>query len=151
VRQYQRSGQTLIGFYIDECYYHSLLRPMLVATAGKGMSVFGMLRSHNGPRYCPTVYPSAGPNSSQPAQSGQQLNWTTAASTLATLSVEFPHFIGFTVDDFYCMMQDPNTPSQPADPKLSVAVMQEAHTAMKAIAPNFLFMPTVYPTCVSYP
>ena len=87
-----RTGQTLMGSYIDECFYYATLRPLLLATRGTGIRVFGMLRSHNGPIYCPAVWGSA--------RSGQEVNWTHVATHLATLSVEFPHFLGYTIDDF---------------------------------------------------
>jgi hypothetical protein len=140
----KRLGQTVIGMFVDECYYYQLLHPLLEAADGTGISVFGMIRSHNGPIYCPSVYTSVNGSAAVPS-SGQQVNWTHAFSTLATISTKFPHFIGVTIDDFYCMMQNDESPPNPFDPKLSVATMQVAHSAMKAIAPRFLFMPTVYP------
>jgi hypothetical protein len=148
VATWKATGQTLGGFYIDECYYHQLLRPFLEATKGQGISIFGMLRSHNGAIYCTAVYGASAANSSAPAISGQEMNWTRVATTLATLSAEFPHFVGYTIDDFYCMMQDPTAPADQFGgpvPRLSVPDLARAHAAMKAIAPHFMFMPTVYP------
>ena len=136
--------QTLMGSYIDECFYYDSLRPMLTATHGTGISVFGMLRSHNGNIYCPAIW---GNGSVSPA-SGQEVNWTHVATSLATLSLEFPHFVGFTIDDFYSMMANPlNPPRKAANsaPPLSVAAMAQAHTAMRAVSKAFKFMPTVYP------
>ena len=92
VAAWKATGQTLGGFYIDECYYFQLLRPFLEATRGHGISIFGMLRSHNGPIYCMSAYGPSTVNSSAPANSGQELNWTRVATTLAALSLEFPHF-----------------------------------------------------------
>eukprot|EP01052_Picozoa_sp_SAG31_P016638 SAG31_NODE_1109_length_9860_cov_22.119353_1_plen_805_part_00 len=141
------SGQSMIGMYIDECYWWSLLQPLLEATRGTAVAVFGMLRSHNGPIYCQAVYGNSTWNTSDAPASGQEVNWTHVAIKLAQLSNEFPHFIGYTIDDFYCMMQDPNSPPDPVGwpPRLSVAAMADAHSAMKAVAPHFKFMPTVYP------
>jgi hypothetical protein len=136
--------QTLVGMYVDECYYYDYLRPLLEATRGTEIRVFGTLRSHNGALYCPSVW-----NASRQDAYGQQVNWTTVSTTLATLSLEFPHLIGYTVDDFYCMMDDPFYPPSAqlpgTPPTLPVSAMQAARAASKAIAPNFRFMPTVYP------
>jgi alpha-galactosidase len=140
-----------MGSFVDECFYFATLRPLLEATRSTGISVFGMLRSHNGPIYCPEVWAADWVTS--PA-SGEAMNWTHVATTLATLSVEYPHFVGYTIDDFYCMMMDPNVPSAAipkagAVPKLSVSTMAVAHRAMKKINKDFLFMPTVYPGYLS--
>jgi hypothetical protein len=136
--------QTLVGMYIDSCYYYDYLRPLLEATRSTGIRVFGTLRSHNGALYCPSVW-----NSTRQDAYGQQVNWTLVSTTLATLSLEFPHLIGYTVDDFYCMMDDPFYPPSSqlpgTPPTLPVSAMQAARDASKAIAPNFRFMPTVYP------
>ena len=71
---------------------------------------------------------------------------TAVMTTLATLSLEFPHFIGFTIDDYYCMQQDPFVvPAPGLRPPATVAQMAAAHAAIKAVGPKFQFMPTVYP------
>ena len=131
----KRTKQTLIGTFIDECFYYETLRPLLQETVGTGISVFGMLRSHNGAIYCPAVWGNA--------SAGTDVDWTHVSTSLAKLSLEFPHFVGFTVDDFYCMMVDPMDPD--AKGMLSQTTMKNAHAAMKKIAPDFKFMPTVYP------
>eukprot|EP01052_Picozoa_sp_SAG31_P007304 SAG31_NODE_347_length_17310_cov_3.764743_9_plen_1165_part_00 len=141
ISAFQRNGQTLMGVPVDECHYWALLRPALEATAHTQIKVFGVLGSHNGPIYCPAVWGTA--PDGKPIASGVDLNWTHVSTTLATISIEFPHFIGYTIDDFYCMMQDPLNPSN--SEKVTVAVMADAHASMKAIAPSFVFMPTVYP------
>lgn len=142
VAMLKQTKQTVVGMYVDSCRYYSYLRPLLVATVGTGIQVFGTLRSHNGAIYCPAVWNTS-------AAYGQLVNWTLVATKLATLSLEFPHFIGYTIDDFYCMIEDPFVPPgllpPTVPPPLSVSTMQAAHTAMKAIAPRFRFMPTVYP------
>ena len=141
----RRTSHTIVGMAVDQCRDFALLRPMLAATAGTGISVFGVLGSHNGPIYCDAVYGMSVRNASTPAASGQQLNWTRVTTTLAALATEFPHFVGFTIDDFYCMMQNPFAAPDPSDPPLSVAELQRAIAAGKAVAPGFRFMPTVYP------
>lgn len=140
-----RTSQTIVGMAVDQCRDFELLRPMLTATAGTGISVFGVLGSHNGPIYCDAVYGMSVRNASAPAASGQQLNWTRVTTTLAAIAAEFPHFVGFTIDDFYCMMEDPFEAADPLNPPLSVAELQRAINAGKAVAPGFRFMPTVYP------
>lgn len=144
VTEAKRTGQTLMGSFVDECFYYDQLRPLLEATTGTGISVFGMLRSHNGPIYCPAVF---GNTDGKSPASGQEQNWTRVATTLATLSAEFPHFAGYTIDDFYCMMDDPESPGsgESTGEKLSVSTMADAHVAMKRINPAFKFLPTVYP------
>ena len=141
----KRTSHTVVGMPVDQCRDFELLRPMLEATAGTGISVFGVMGSHNGPIYCETVYGPSVRNASAPAASGPQLNWTRVVTTLATLAAEFPHFVAFTIDDFYCMMEDPFQDPDPADPRLTVAQLGRAIGAGKAIAPGFRFMPTVYP------
>jgi hypothetical protein len=131
----KRTKQTLIGTFIDECFYYETLRPLLQETVGAGISVFGMLRSHNGAIYCPAIWGNA--------TAGTGVDWTHVSTSLAKLSVEFPHFVGFTIDDFYCMMVDPMVSE--ADGMLPVSTMADAYAAMKHIAPDFKFMPTVYP------
>jgi hypothetical protein len=141
ISAFQETGQTLMGVPVDQCHYWALLRPALEATAHTEIKVFGVLGSHNGPIYCPAVWGNT--SDGKPIASGVGLNWTLVSTTLATLSIEFPHFIGFTIDDFYCMMQNPLNPS--TDKKVTVAEMAHAHISMKTIAPSFVFMPTVYP------
>ena len=76
-----------------------------------------------------------------------QVNWTKVSTTLATLSITFPHFVGFTIDDFYCMMEDPNVPpgTLPPDtpPRLAASTFASIRAVTKRIAPQFMFMPTV--------
>ena len=135
------SGQTMIGMYVDECYYFSFLRPLLEAAQGEGVSIFGMLRSHNGQIYCQEIYGNSTWNESAAPASGKEVDWSRVSTTLAHLAREFPHFVGYTIDDFYCMMEDPNTPPDQfgTTPPLSVASMAKAHSAMKSIAPASFF------------
>ena len=52
----ERTSHSIVGMAVDQCRDFELLRPMLAATAGAGISVFGVLGSHNGPIYCDAVY-----------------------------------------------------------------------------------------------
>ena len=79
------------------------------------------MRWHDELIYCPAVWG----NGTASPDSGKQVNWTHVATSLATLSVEFSHFVGYTVDDFYCMMADPMVPSDGT--ALSVSTMAAAH------------------------
>ena len=44
--------QTLLGMFVDECAYYDALVPMLQATQGTEVRVFGVLRCHNNNVYC---------------------------------------------------------------------------------------------------
>lgn len=57
----------------------------------------------------------------------------------------YPHFVAFSVDDFYSMMQSPRDKPDPKAPMLPMSAIVHAHKAMKSIAPEFMFLPTVYP------
>ena len=76
-----------------------------------------------------------------------QVNWTKVSTILATLSIKFPHFVGFTIDDFYCMMEDPNVPPGTlppgTPPPLAASTFASIRAVTKRIAPQFMFMPTV--------
>ena len=132
--------QSLLGMFVDECGYYDALVPMLQATQGTGIRLFGVLRCHNNNVYCARAW---GTNSS--TTSGMMVNWTHVATQLASVSVSYPHFIGFSVDDFYSMMQTPQDAPSPKSSALSMSAISDAYRAMKSVAPEFLFMPTVYP------
>eukprot|EP01050_Picozoa_sp_SAG11_P003269 SAG11_NODE_181_length_13239_cov_10.587139_4_plen_977_part_00 len=132
--------QTLLGMFVDECAYYDALVPILQATQGTNIRVFGSLRCHNNNVYCARVW---GTNAS--TTSGMSMNWTRVATQLAAISVTYPHFIGFSIDDFYSMMQSPRDKPSPKSAALSMTSLVDAHKAMKAVAPEFLFMPVVYP------
>jgi hypothetical protein len=139
VAAFVATDQTLLGIFVDECAYYDMLIPVLQATSGTPIRVFGVLRSHNGDVYCPGAWGTNGSTTG-----GAMVNWTRVFTTLAAVSVQHQHFVAFTIDDFYAMMEDPFVPN-PTVPMLPMAAISHAHRAMKAVAPAFLFLPTVYP------
>ena len=59
VAWYKQTKQSLVGVNIDQCYFYEALLPLLKATRGSGIRVFGTMGSHNGPIYCPSVWGTA--------------------------------------------------------------------------------------------
>lgn len=59
VAWYKQTKQSLVGVNIDQCYFYEALVPLLKATRGSGIRVFGTMGSHNGPIYCPSVWGTA--------------------------------------------------------------------------------------------
>jgi hypothetical protein len=102
----------------------------LEETNGKGISVI-----------VDVVPPWEYPPASEPFES----NFTRWGIELATLSLRYPHLIGYTIDDWN--LGDEPLSSLPNNPRSIAYGIDSGRDAAKAINPNFKFYPTAYYNC----
>lgn len=111
------------GTSLDDGFRFAHFKKFLQATVGRGIEMFALVVS---------------PHQVRTDRWG--FNWQAAARELAALSLQYPHLIGFTIDDFRA-----NTATAMGDSGLMPADVTAIRDAARAINPKFRFWPTVYP------
>jgi hypothetical protein len=136
------SGQNLIGVRCDDGTpydaedgpYWSLLLDVLEETSGEGIDVFAYMLSPH-----------------QTTISRWDFDWEAAAKELSLLSLEHPHLIGFTIDDFGGYLYSPNNPildamrqGSPEPGPFTSRYLDQIVQAARSGNPAFEFWPTIY-------